>query len=397
MNRLIKHLLFCFLLASNICFAQTVTREELQKKTAQIKKDIDKLEKYMKDIQLQEDNSLDQLKAIRQKVKLRESLIRNFKREVNEYDQQINENKAIVESMAQDLDNLRKEYAKMIYYAYKNRNAYSKLMYIFSSEDFTQAYQRMKYLQQISDYRQKQAAIIEKTQKRINEKIVELGEKQKEKVVVLESMKSQRSVLDTEKAKEEKLLKGLRSKENEYKKKLRAKERESKALFAAIKKMLDAETPGGKFVVSREVKLISENFESNKQRLPWPVTYYNVTTKFGPQPDPVLEGIVLDYDGIDIATKEGAPVKCIFSGEVRIIRNMGNAKVVIVKHGLYYSVYQNLKGIVVAVGDKIETGQEIGVVKTEDTRKKTEVHFQLWKNTKNGMIKLDPENWLIKN
>ena len=169
MNRLIRILVVGFILCGNLVFSQS--KKELQNKTVELKKEINKIEEYMKDLQVEEGNSMDQLKAIKRKVRLRESLIRNYRKEVNKFDSQIKENKEIVSSMEVDLVNLRTEYAKMIYYAYKNRSAHSKLMYIFSSDDFTQAYQRMKYLQQISSYRQKQAAIIQKTQIDIEKKI----------------------------------------------------------------------------------------------------------------------------------------------------------------------------------------------------------------------------------
>ena len=384
----------------------------MRNKSNQIEKEIKRIEQNMKDLKVEQGNSMVHLKVINRKVRLRENLIRNYNKEVGKINSQIAENQDIVESMEQDLDNLRKEYAKMIYYAYKNRNAHSKLMYIFSSDDFTQAYQRMKYLQQISDYRQKQAAIIEKTQEGIERKIAELSDKQKDKQVVLDDMKSERFVLDMEKREQEKVISTLKGKGKKYKKERDKKQEESEKILAAIAKILldearaaekariAAEKEAGKtptkYGISTATKLISDKFLGNKGKLPWPVTYYIVSEKFGKHADPLLPGIIVNNKGTDIVTKPGSMAKCVFDGEVKMIREMSGGNVVIVEHGLYFTVYLNLKEVLVKVGDKVETGKALGVIITDVAKNVTEFEFQIWSFKGGVRDNLDPELWLVK-
>lgn len=143
-----------------------------------------------------------------------------------------------------------------------------------------------------------------------------------------------------------------------------------------------------------EEKLIASVFSKNKNRLPWPTERGVITGKFGEQPHPVLKGIKIRNDGVDISTNEGATVRSIYEGTVTSIVSIAGAhKTVLIKHGNYYTVYSNLKDVFVGKGDKVQTKQKIGIVYTDnDKDHKTVLQFQIWKDFE----KLNPVEWLAK-
>ena len=152
----------------------------------------------------------------------------------------------------------------------------------------------------------------------------------------------------------------------------------------------------GTFTLTPEARELSADFEKNKGKLPWPVERGVITSGFGKQPHPVLPGIIIENNGIDITTEKGASVRALFRGEVSsVIVIPGAGKAVVVSHGAYRTVYSNLREASVAKGDKVETKQPIGTVMTEDNS--STAHIELWKITSDGVIKVDPAVWLFRN
>ena len=142
-----------------------------------------------------------------------------------------------------------------------------------------------------------------------------------------------------------------------------------------------------------EMQLISKNFSGNKGKLPWPVERGTITERFGTHPHPVLKDVMVENNGIDIATADGSLVRSIFDGEVvNVIFNPSFQKGVIIKHGEYYSVYTNLSDVTVKAGDKVTTKQKIGTAWEDPEEGKTEVHLEIWK----GTVILDPALWISK-
>ena len=185
----------------------------------------------------------------------------------------------------------------------------------------------------------------------------------------------------------------------------RKQESQRRELDAAIRKAIEAElkpkagTTGSKskldVTLTPEAKELNADFEKNKGKLPWPVEKGVITSPFGRQPHPVLAGIVIENNGIDITTEKGAGVRALFRGEVSsVIVIPGAGKAVIVSHGAYRSVYSNLRDVNVAKGQKVETKQALGTVLTDDDGSKA--HLELWKITADGLVKVDPAQWLYR-
>ncbi len=404
MSRLSKYVLFFLIVVlQQGLFAQS--KKELEGKKKQLQKEIKQTESLLNETKKNKKLSLNQLVTLNKKISVREQLIQTIQAEIRIAEKQIKENKDVITSLENDLQKLKEEYARMIYYAYKNQDAYSRIMFVFSAQDFSQAYRRLKYMQQYSYYRQKQAEMIEKTQELLNKKVAELEDKKRQKQQLLGIEEQEKQVLAKEKTEQEKTLTQLQEQEKELLKKIREKEQEQKQLQLAIQRIIEeeirksrekAKSDGTKpaekgLTLTPEAQKLSNTFEANKGKLPWPVAEGIITGKHGEQPHPVLKGITIKNNGVDISTKKDAPVRAVFEGEVTGLATVpGFGKVVMIRHGEYLSVYSNLRDVLVKKGDKIKTKQNIGVVETDDNGK-TEVHFEIWK----GSTLMNPETWLF--
>ncbi len=418
-------------------FAQS--KKELEKKKSQLQSEIKVTNQLLNETKKNKRISLNQLVTLNKKIGIREELINTIGSEINLLGNQINDNQQRINYLQNELAQLKKEYASMIYYAYKNQSSYNKLMFVFSSQDFNQAFKRLKYFQQYSDFRKNQASLIDSTKKKIYEQNLNLQEKKQDKNKLLLNEEDEKQTLTKEKQEKEKVLTQLQSKEKQLKKELAKKQSDANKLNAAIKKIIDdelkrvrdearetakakrkkekeaaiaaakkenkpvvtkttkeEEKETEKEVEEAELKLtpeaqkLSNSFASNKAKLPWPVAEGIISSSFGEHDHPVLKGIKVKNNGIDISTKNGANARAVFDGVVSgVISIPGAGKAVIIRHGEYLTVYSNLASVNVNKGDKVKTKQQIGVV-LDGEEDRSEIHFEIWK----GSILLNPAQWV---
>ncbi|HOY38556.1 MAG: peptidoglycan DD-metalloendopeptidase family protein [Bacteroidales bacterium] len=388
-------MLFC--LMASVTFSQS--RKELENKKKKVLQDIDYTNKLLKENEAKKVDSYNNLLLINKKVESRQELILSIGEELAIIDEHIDDNKMVLDLMQEDLKRLKDEYAEMIYFAYKNRNTYSSIMFILSSEDFNQAYRRLMYLQQYSDYRKRQVLAIQSTQLMIENQIAKLDALKAEKQALLGEKNAEKEQLKEEQQQQSKTLNKYKNKEAELKKQLKKQQESAAQLQREIEKMIAEEvnkSSGGKsntYVLTPSEKLVSTNFANNKGKLPWPVERGVIVSSFGKHAHPVLENVTIDNAGIDISTTEGAVVRAVFEGEVRRVFTLPGAQnAVIIRHGNYLSVYTHIAKVYVNTGDKVTTKQAIGSVYTDKEENKTIVHLEIWYESS----KQNPASWLAK-
>ena len=140
------------------------------------------------------------------------------------------------------------------------------------------------------------------------------------------------------------------------------------------------------YTISSEDRRLSSNFESNRGRLPMPITGpYRIVSHFGQYNVEGLHNVRLDNKGINIKGQSGAQARSIFDGEVCYVFTLGGSMGVMVRHGSYISIYCNLSSVSVSRGQHVSTRQVLGTVGAEQI-----LQFQLRKE----INKLNPEVWL---
>jgi septal ring factor EnvC (AmiA/AmiB activator) len=378
------------------------SKEELERKQREIRKNIAYTDRLLKETSDEKESSYNDLLIINKKIQLRDQLLNNIKSEIERVKEQVEENKEIIKSLEKDLEVMKKEYERMIVEAYKNRHSYNDMMFILSSEDFNQAYRRLKYMEQITEARKRQAESIRYTQAQLTEKNKRLQEHKKEQIELIAEQREEGIKLEQEKKKQSRVLKTLKEEEKELQAKLSEQRRISRQLDNKIQEIIrkeaEASTPSGTsttYKMTPEEKLVSQNFGKNMGRLPWPTETGVITIGFGSQRDP--DGYSWVSNGIYISTTQGSTARAIFKGKVSSVFAVpGAQKAVIIRHGNYLTVYYNLTDVYVKNGQQVNAKESIGKVYTDGRDDKTTLHLQIWKEEGRNRIKLNPEPWLSR-
>jgi septal ring factor EnvC (AmiA/AmiB activator) len=397
-----KSILFSFCLIFFIFFnfntVEGQSRSDLEKKREQTKKDIEQTNHLLAATQQDKSSSLSKLVLLNKRIQLRNEVISSLSDEIDRLQNRINNNEFVVNSLEEDLLRLKRNYAKMIYYAYKNRDKYTQLMFILSAKDFNTAYKRLKYLQQYTKFRQKQAKVIQAVQSVLNTTIIELQKSKEDKLALLDEKKHETEILNIELGQQKRLVTDLQKKEKELKLQLAEKEKIANKLESEIERLiaLEAKAKKGKSndiysSLTPEEKLVSDDFQKNKGLLPWPTSTGVITGIFGEHDHPVLKGIKVRNNGIDISTRKGAEVRAMFKGEVtKVLAILGANYTVIIRHGNFLTVYQNLVDVTVKSGDHVNTKQVIGKVYSGANENASILHLEIWEE----LNKLNPADWL---
>ncbi|WP_442264818.1 murein hydrolase activator EnvC family protein [Tenacibaculum sp. ZS6-P6] len=379
-------------------------RKELEKRRKKINKDIKKINSLLFETKKEKTNALDDLKDLSQKITVREQLIETIRLETEELNKEIKQNEKKITVNNTELKNLKADYADMVFKSYKSKSQQSKTMFLLSSEDFLQAYKRIKYIEQYKSFRKKQAQkIIYKTKEieRLNDS---LTKKKNQKKVLINTETNQKNRIESEKEEQEELVTKIKKQESKYKRQLNKKIKEEKAVAKRIDRIIRAaiakankgkkgKAKKGEFLLTKAEKTLKANFEQNKGRLPWPINGV-ITRKFGKQPHPTFKSITINGTGLHIRGKQGDDAKSVFNGKVlSIIKTDKGTKSVMVQHGDYITTYSNLRTVFVKNNQNVTTGTPIGKVFTNRVTGKTELLFVLSKNTQ----KLDPANWIKSN
>jgi murein hydrolase activator len=381
------------------------SKNDLEKKKKQLQNEIRLTNKLLKETKKNKDLSVGELLILNSKINARDRLINTMNSEIHLINNGINTSEKNILLSKNEIIRLKKEYAKIIYYAYKHRNTYDKIMFVFASEDINQAYKRLKYIQQYTEYRKSQAQAILDTQEELTQQIENLKLVKQENAALVSLQEQEKQTLTVEKTEQENVVKQLQGQEAGLKSKLKKKEAAKQKMQKAIQRIIAEEirkareaakksgTTSKGFPMTPEAKKLSASFAANKGKLPWPCSSGTITARFGKHPHPVLAGIVINNNGIDISTNKGANSRAIFGGVVSSVAIIpGEGKVVMVRHGEYLSVYSYMSEVFVGKGDEITTKQELGVLINEAGKNKTTMHIEIWK----GMVKLNPEYWIFR-
>lgn len=424
-------LIFLTLIVSFWSFAQGGS-ERLKKKQNELQQQIENTQRLLEQSKKSTSVSLQALKLIEKQVEYREMLLRNIDNQIRSSELKIKQKETRIEELNAEIAKLKKQYAELLLYAYKNRDKYGDLMYIFNAESLDEALKRKLYLEKFEEIQKKQLRVIEQNQALLKEEIATLeiekqeqlklsAEKKKERAAIIKSKKEKEAIYQKYKEQEDKLLQELavQQKRNERLKHEiaiaiqqeiaaeRARIEKARKEAEAKRKREEAErnknTPkvekpkkeSPEFPLVAENKLAGKNFESNKGKLPWPVTRGTITSEYGKSRHPTLVNVFVQNNGVDISTVKNANVLAVYKGEVTSVINIpGAGKVVIIKHGNYRTVYANLQEVYVTKGSTVDTKTPIGMLLPNSTGELSVVHFEIHHVEGNEVEQLNPNLWI---
>lgn len=390
------------LLSCGVMMSQTVSELQARKKKAL--ENLELTSSLIEKTSKSKTQTLTQLNLLNAEIKQRQSVINTLNAEIRGINKDLNKLRNETNKLQQQLDTLKKEYAKLMYHTYYKKSKYDELMFVLSAKDFAESFRRYRYIKQYSEYCQKKTDEINTTKAALGEKLKQTEKVRAERLTVLNERKKENTKLQNEKNKQNKLIKDLKKKEKQLKADLKKQQQLANKLNEQIEKKIAEEAKksskpsssgsGKSYALTKEEKLLSGNFEKNQGRLPWPVLKGIVVGHFGIHPHPVLKHVTTNNKGIYIQCPKGSAARAVFDGEVtQVFTIAGSNKTVIIKHGMYRTVYSNLTKVNVKVGQKVKTKDNIGTIYSDpEDGDKTELYFQVWKDRNIH----NPENWLAK-
>ena len=397
--------LMIFWIGIGFPYAQEASEQQkqLEEQRLRLKKEIKQINSLLFTNTKTRKNALTEVEDLQVKLNVRTELIKITNQQANLLTRRIKLNQRSISDQQNDLEQLKAEYAKMIQKSYASKSLLNRLMFLFSSESFLQAYKRIQYLKQYARYRRKQGkAITEKTNllKQLNET---LKEEKATKLALIEENRAVQEQLGKERKQQEALIKTLKRKERTLAAQISKKERERKVIDREINRLIReaiaasnrvAGKSGKKtFELTPEAKLIATNFQANKGRLPWPLEKGVVIQGFGRQRHPVVKTTTIQSNGVILATEPSAQVRAVFEGEVMsVIVIKGSNPSVLIRHGNFITLYTNLAKLYVKKGDKVKAKQAIGEVFTNRQTGKTQLQFGIFNNVK----ALNPKDWVYQ-
>jgi septal ring factor EnvC (AmiA/AmiB activator) len=378
-------------------------QKQLEEQRLRLKKEIKQINSLLFTNTKTRKNALTEVEDLQVKLNVRTELIKITNQQANLLTRRIKLNQRSISDQQNDLEQLKAEYAKIIQKSYASKSLLNRLMFLFSSESFLQAYKRIQYLKQYARYRRKQGkAITEKTNllKQLNET---LKEEKATKLALIEENRAVQEQLGKERKQQEALIKTLKRKERTLAAQISKKERERKVIDREINRLIReaiaasnrvAGKSGKKtFELTPEAKLIATNFQANKGRLPWPLEKGVVIQGFGRQRHPVVKTTTIQSNGVILATEPSAQVRAVFEGEVMsVIVIKGSNPSVLIRHGNFITLYTNLAKLYVKKGEKVKAKQAIGEVFTNRQTGKTQLQFGIFNNVK----ALNPKDWVYQ-
>jgi len=391
--RFFLHISLLLLIAfiSQVSFSQS--KEELRDKISNNKKEISTASKILEETRQSRSSSVNELYIIQKRIELRNELIDNLNTQIANLDRDISNTQKDINELQAELKKLKEDYAKIIYFAFKNHKSLDRLMFILSSKTFNQAYKRYKYLRQYAEFRRNQAHEIKVKTEKLKLRVQELTNLRHQKEDILASKVDEKAKLKREKTSLASKITNLKSKEKELRQEIAQKKKIIDQLEKEIERIIAEERERTKLWknLSEDQRELSMAFEKSKGELPWPITDGIVTRKFGENSHPVLKGVKTYNNGIDISTTKNSKVRCIFPGIARrVVAIPGANLTVIVRHGNYLTVYSNLVDVNVKPGAKIPQGEVIGEVFNNEDKNENILHIEIYKESD----KMNPEAWL---
>ena len=338
-----------FTLTGTISFAQQ-NRQTLEDQKRELLQKIKETELILSQTATQRRSSIGRLRALNKQIQTRSSLIKAINGEVKLLDDGITEDQIIINAMQKDLEELKEEYAAMIYTTYKAGKGMNELTFLFSSSTFSQLLMRMKYIKYYSQARKKQGEQILLVQEDLKEQVAEMQNQKNQKQVLLNEELFENRKLENLRGEQRTLVNQLTQEESRIKKQLDDQRKAERELTKRINEIIAAETRAA--LASADMTQLTKAFVEEKGKLRWPVDEGFVSSKFGVHRHPTLRRITVKNEGIDIQTSKNAMVKAVFPGKVNsIISIPGMGNTVIIQHGEYFTVYSKLKTVIIQKGE----------------------------------------------
>ncbi|MGB1307375.1 MAG: murein hydrolase activator EnvC family protein [Oceanihabitans sp.] len=389
-----------------LSFSQSKKQQELEERRLELRREIQQINSLQSKVKQQQKSELTLIEDLNYKVNVRKNLIKVTNQQANLLTREINDNQKKISELRDELKTLKDNYAKMIVTSYKSKSEQSRVMFLLSSSNFKQAYKRIQYINQYTEFQKEQGESIKAKTAKLQETNAVLLKQKKDKKNLISENKIAQKELETELVQHKTLMASINKDISKYSSQIKTRQAEAIKIDREIERIIkeaiaSSNTKAGTktksksttYAMTPEDKVLANSFVTSKGKLPWPVEKGIVKLRYGRQPSPIVKTIIIQSNGVRIATEKKAKVRAVFNGEVyRIITSKNGNPSVLVRHGNYFTAYSNLGKIYVKKGDKVSTKQEIGEVFTNPSNGQSILSFSIFKNAKTE----NPASWIYK-
>ena len=405
-----------FICMTSLMWSQSSQQEKLEERKSQIQREIRDNEELLQSVKKKEKTAVSVIDIQNKKIQLKEKLINMTEKQTKLLNNDMYINQVQINKLKDKLKSLKEDYARMVVKSYKSRSEQSRAMFVLSSNSFLQAYKRAQYMKQYTNYRKLQGEDIKLKSNQLDDYNGKLNiQKVAKQKLITENVK-ERVSLELEKKKQQKLVDSIKKDKNKIAAEIKKKQQESKAIDRQIDRLIreaiaeanrkaaaekvkanpkaavtKAAVSSSRIVLTAESKIIADNFKSNRGRLPFPVERGFISLGFGDQPHPIYKSLTIHNSGVEITTDQGSSARAVFDGVVTSVIVLSPVnKAVMIQHGDFFTVYQNLSSVSVSKGDKVTRKQNVGKVRTSGETGKTVLKFLILQNTTYN----NPASWL---
>ncbi len=246
-------LMALFLLSLESAHAQKgKDKSALTTQRAKILKDLEESKRVLASVKKDKSNSLLVLNAIQNKLDARKALISNYQNSVVEIEHSIKVTQIEIAKLEENLENLKKDYAQMIRYAYLHRTSLNIISFIFSADNYKDAFKRIGYLRKYRQVRNKQVAAIVNSQKELENKIHYFDNQKTSKTKMLQAQINQRNTLESERLEKANAYENYRAQEKDIKAKIAKQQADARKLQSQIQYLIKKEIQANAARIARQ-------------------------------------------------------------------------------------------------------------------------------------------------
>lgn len=363
-------------------------RAEKQQELERIKKEMEEKKLKLQRADKRERSILTELEKIDREIQAGSAELADQRRKLREAESALAEIKQSNTMTTQELARLQQAYAARLQALYKMSRTGGYALAVLSSDSFTSAYRRVRYLGIIAErdqrmIREYSAALelLATREQNIRETTLDIMDRR-------ESVEKKRVSLEARRRKKGEILGSVKQEKSVYEATLKDLEDSSSNLWAMIRLGEQEKQAARKKAPAPDA---APAF-ADRNRFPWPVNG-TVLSRFGSQRHPQF-GTTVFRRGIDIEARTGDEVRAVHDGQVVYADwYKGYGRLVIIDHGEgLYTLYGNLSQLEVGGGDRVTRGRVVGLAGDTGSLKGSKLYFEI---RRNGEAE-DPLLWLAK-
>ena len=370
--------------------------DRMRRERAEMEEQIARQEKILTSTESSISSQVSNLNIITAKLKERTKMLEKTRNEIRSLDRESTRLEKEIAQLEKEHEQCKERYADACRFYQHQNSSFNPLTFILASESFREMSRRARYISEYSNSLREMADEISQKKDTLEDRKAQVELVKQEKLELQKVQKKNEEEARKEEKQQKTLVNQLKNKRTNLKKEITAQQKKMDQLSKEIDRQIqlalkEEQAKKTTKVQSPEEIKLSGSFESNKGKLPMPITGpYLVVGEYGVQTVAGMKDVKQNNLGIDIQGQDGAQARTVFDGVVSSIFQQGKGQIgVLIRHGSYISVYCNLSETRLKKGDKVKTGDIVGNVQTSENGTPV-LHFQLHKES----TRLNPSDWL---